>query len=78
MAGGFCQYCFVYYPDNNGPQAWLQVVESYDPVSETWSVKASMPFSRFGQTAGAWAGKLYLAGGDRGNLNAEDLLIYEP
>jgi N-acetylneuraminic acid mutarotase len=78
-AGGFCWYCFLYYPGGNGPQGYLSVVEEYDPASGVWSVKAPMPAARYGQVVGAWGGWLYLAGGERDYaVPASDLFVYRP
>lgn len=51
----------------------------YDPVTDSWSFKAPMPFASFSGFAGVIGGKLYVAGG-RGAVSQiiGDLRIYDP
>src|SRR5439155_601932 len=56
----------------------LNVVEEYDPASNTWTTKAPMPTARCGLAAAAVGGKIYAIGGgnDNGNLNVVE--EYDP
>lgn len=53
-------------------------VFAYDPVTDTWSEKASMPKARFGLAVAVVKGKLYAVGGNnyRGNMNT--VQAYDP
>jgi len=44
----------------------LSDVDSFDPVSNTWTTLASMPDGRAGMTAVAWNGSIYTFGGRAG------------
>ncbi|HET7790186.1 MAG TPA: kelch repeat-containing protein, partial [Gemmatimonadales bacterium] len=41
----------------------LNTVEAYDPATDTWTVKASMPTQREGLAVAALKGLLYAVGG---------------
>jgi len=65
--------------DIPGPVTVFSTLEVYDPVSNTWTAKASMPAPRHSMAAGVIDGKLYVAGG----FNAADeavntLLVFDP
>ena len=47
--------------DNN---SWLATVEAYDPTTDRWTPRASMPTGRFALGAGAVGGRLYAVGGE--------------
>jgi N-acetylneuraminic acid mutarotase len=53
-------------------------VFAYDPVTDTWTEKASMPKARFGLAVAVVNGKLYAVGGNnyRGNMNT--VQAYDP
>ena len=42
----------------------LDVVEAYDPVTDSWSTKAPVPTARYGVVAGVVNGQLYVIGGN--------------
>lgn len=65
--------------DIPGPVSVFATVEVYDPVTDTWTAKASLPAPRHSMASGVIDGKLYLAGG----FNVADeavatLLVYDP
>ncbi len=39
------------------------IVEEYDPVTDTWTTKTSMPVGRIGSATGELNGKIYVIGG---------------
>src|SRR5437016_14127153 len=53
------------------PGGRLAIVEAYDPATDTWTTKASMPTARFGLGVAAIDGVLYAVGGVS---NTDDLL----
>jgi len=63
---------------NNGTQ--IGTVEMYDPSTNTWVTKASLPdyIKRSGFVAGVIDGKLYLAGGQKLGVPTNELLVYDP
>ena len=75
VAGG------VTYYDDVGPmtpRAWAHL-DVYDPTTNTWISKASMPHARFGAVSGALDGKLYVAGGWTGQGSpVATLELYNP
>ena len=55
------------------------VLEVYDPATDTWASKASMPTARWGPGAAALNGKLYVFGGAQSSAVFFDILeIYDP
>jgi len=55
------------------------VLEVYDPVTDTWASKASMTTARWGAGAAALNGKLYVFGGVQSSKIFYDVLeIYDP
>jgi len=42
---------------------WMATVEAYDPASDTWTTKASLPTARFGLGVAGIAGRVYALGG---------------
>jgi N-acetylneuraminic acid mutarotase len=54
VAGGF---------DDSGDQ-WLDYLHVYDPVSNTWTRKASMPIRRTGAIGASGAGRFFVIGGN--------------
>ena len=60
----------------------LTTLEAYDPVSNTWTTKASMSIGREGPAAGVINGVLYVAGGVVGGTNGGTALTaleaYDP
>ena len=66
----------IYAIGGEGSRGRLQVVEEYDPVSNTWTTKAPMPTTRAYLAAGAVGGKIYAIGGFGNNttLNVDTSL----
>src|SRR5713226_9522485 len=54
------------------------VLEMYDPGSNGWSSKASMPTARFDMAVGVINGKLYVAGGSGPSGPVGVLEVYDP
>jgi len=56
-----------------------RAVEAYDPATDTWSPKASVPAPAREKTAGAVVnGKLYVAGGETDTGVLGSLVVYDP
>jgi hypothetical protein len=65
--------------DIPGPVAVFATLEVYDPASDTWTAKASLPAPRHSMASGVIDGKLYLAGGfNVADAAVATLLIYDP
>src|SRR6266581_8654391 len=56
VAGGCCVF-------NSPPFPRFNALEVYDPASDTWTTKASIPLAVYGAAVGVIDGKLYVAGG---------------
>jgi N-acetylneuraminic acid mutarotase len=57
----------------------LRTVEAYDPSTDTWMTKASLPTGRFNPRAVGWGGKIYVVGGDVGcGSRSNELDVYDP
>jgi hypothetical protein len=52
----------------------IDIIEIYDPASDTWEKKAAMPTPRYFMAANVVNGKIYLTGGPASDLNEE----YDP
>ena len=63
---------------SQGAADYLTRLEVYDPVSNTWTTKTSMPVAHSSALVGAIGGKLYVAGGqnDAGVVTATH--AYDP
>lgn len=60
---------------------WTNILEVYDPATDTWTTKASMPTARAGASEGVIAGQLYVAGGFQSCgacLALNTLEVYDP
>jgi hypothetical protein len=55
---------------NNGDNSGLTTVEAYDPTSDTWTSKASMPTSRYALGVAVVNGILYAVGGHNTNIGS--------
>jgi len=53
-------------------------VYAYDPASNTWSTKASMPAARNDLMGVALGGLMYVIGGQQNNTNDGALQVYDP
>lgn len=53
-------------------------VEAYDPTTNTWTGKASMPTARYRLAAGAVGGVIYAAGGNTGGPILPTVEAYDP
>lgn len=63
------------------PFTRFNVLEVYDPATNTWATKAPMPHAVYGAATGVINGKLYVAGGQADPTNGNvisDLQIYDP
>ena len=67
----------VYAVGGWGASNYLATVEAYDPATNTWTTKASMPTPRFGLAVGVVNGILYAVGGYVANSLAT-LEVYQP
>ena len=56
----------------------LDVLEVYDPVTDTWSTKANMPTGRHGLAAVPIFGLLYAVGGQNSQGLSKKLEVYDP
>ncbi|MEM8532414.1 MAG: kelch repeat-containing protein [Chloroflexota bacterium] len=67
----------IYVIGGFGGSLTLDVVEAYDPVTDSWSTKTAMPTARGFTVAGVVDGQLYVIGGYDGNeLNVVE--AYDP
>ena len=70
--------------DNQGVnRRFLDIVEAYDPQTDTWVRKQDMPVSRFNFELGVAAGRVYLIGGSTGRGQGHEqrtdrVDIYDP
>lgn len=53
------------------------VVEAYDPATDTWTKKASMPEARWGASAVAVADKIYVFGGTNSDTGPASSSVFE-
>ncbi|XP_077294022.1 uncharacterized protein LOC143916697 [Arctopsyche grandis] len=55
------------------------IVERYNPASDTWTVMTPMPLKRYFHAVSTWEGKMYVAGGiNERNINLNSIDIYDP
>ena len=65
--------------DIPGPVSVFATLEVYDPVTDTWTTKASLPAPRHSMASAVIDGKLYLAGGfNVADESVATLLVYDP
>ncbi|HLA80106.1 MAG TPA: kelch repeat-containing protein [Thermoleophilia bacterium] len=59
---------------------FLQTVEAYDPLTDTWTTKAQMPTPRFGLAAGIINEKIYVVGGKESDSSnpLATVSVYDP
>ena len=60
----------------SGGGPFLDEVHEYDPITQTWTERASMPTSRGGGAAAVIDGKIYVAGGRPSH--GHDFAVYDP
>jgi N-acetylneuraminic acid mutarotase len=53
----------IYLPNGNGASEHCSINQVYDPATDTWETKASMPTPRSALAASVVDGKIYLMGG---------------
>jgi N-acetylneuraminic acid mutarotase len=73
VAGGATPYW-----GTSGDRRLLNVLEVYDPATDTWTTKAPMPTARDGCQGGVIDGKLYVVGGDLVGQLSDKLEVYDP
>lgn len=54
----------------------LNIVEEFNPSTNTWTTKAPMPTARAGVAAASWDNKIYVMGGRAGNTIGLPLTVY--
>ena len=57
---------------------YLNIVEVYDPVTNTWETKADMPTKRADLTSGVVGNKIYVTGGCNGYGYPKTVEVYDP
>ncbi len=57
---------------------YVPTVEMYDPATDTWAVRTSMPKSRSHLVAGVVDGKIYAIGGYDGETELGTVQVYDP
>jgi N-acetylneuraminic acid mutarotase len=67
-----------YHRDLPAPFDLTHAVEAYDPVTDSWTTKADVPFAEFSSAAVGAGGFIYVIGG--GNFNGESPAVqrYDP
>jgi hypothetical protein len=50
-------------------ETYLKAVEAYDPVTDSWSVRAAMPTARSGLGVGVISNLVYAVGGRRSSTS---------
>lgn len=50
-------------------ETYLKVVEAYDPVADSWTVRAAMPTARSGLGLGVISNLVYAVAGRRSNTS---------
>ncbi len=63
---------------NNGSTNYISVVEAYDPVTDSWTTKASLLTPRVGAAVGMANGMIYVVGGSNGSGVLPTLEAYDP
>jgi hypothetical protein len=61
---------------NDGEGHYLATVEAYDPGSNTWETRASLPIGKQSPCAAVLGGNLYVAGGFDGSGPLNSMHIY--
>ena len=56
----------------------IDVLEVYDPATDSWTTKTSMPTARYCAVAGVIDGRLCVAGGRAAGINLSVLEVYDP
>jgi DNA-binding CsgD family transcriptional regulator len=78
-AGAISLYGNIYVPggvDANGKVR--DILESFDPREQRWSLGAPMPAPRSRYALAAWEGRLYVIGGWDGARTRGEIFIYDP
>lgn len=57
------KYTYDIAPDTEGPQVYYQVVEAYNPATNTWRSVTTMPQKLSGEAVAVVGSKVYLIGG---------------
>src|SRR5699024_11915729 len=57
---------------------YVNTVEVYDSVSDSWETKATMPTRRYGHTSAVVDGKIYCIGGYSGGYSTNKVEVYDP
>ncbi len=79
LAGGTAfgkHYAIGGRPDPLGLRLTNNIVEEFDPATNTWTTKASMPTPRAGVAAASWDNKIYVLGGRAGNTIGLPIMVY--
>jgi N-acetylneuraminic acid mutarotase len=63
---------------NNGSGAAFGRVDMYNPASNTWSSRSTMPTARAAASGAAVGGKLQVIGGRNGNIYLNTMEAYDP
>jgi N-acetylneuraminic acid mutarotase len=69
-------YVFGGIPNDNSDVA--ATVEEYDPNTDTWTVKSTMPAPAWNMAIAAVNGKIYVFGGQHGMQNLASVYMYDP
>jgi N-acetylneuraminic acid mutarotase len=68
----------VSFESDIGMGGSLSVLEEYDPATDSWNTKASMPSDKESACVGVVSGKLYVLGGYREAKVTSSVLQYDP
>ena len=68
----------IYAIGGHTSSSTLATVEAYDPKTNHWTTKASMPVPRAQFGIGVLKGQIYVVGGTDGNQNGATVMSYNP
>ena len=68
----------IYVFGGRNSNGFLSTVEVYDPLTDTWSIKTSMPTQREGLVSAVVINKIYVIGGCNNSGAISVVEMYDP